>query len=240
MKQKTLLALLLASSTLLQAQEQLSLEERVAKLEENAKIWEKLKIGADYRFSNDTISYKMANGDTKKNDAVLTNRLWLIMDYKPDEHIHFYTKLAFNKIFGEPNISDNVAFDQFDWYGATTNTDNQLRVKEAYIDYQGFNTFGTDIPWNFGVGRRPTSYNKLASFRDDEVANAPLGHIVAAEFDGGHLRFDFDKVTNIPGLSVKFSMGRGMSSVSSSKSSPTPLAKSGENITSLSLVVFLE
>jgi len=230
LKQKTLLTLLLASSTLLQAQEQLSLEERVAKLEENAKIWEKLKIGADYRFSNDTISYKMANGDTKKNDAVLTNRLWLIMDYKPDEHIHFYTKLAFNKIFGEPNISDNVAFDQFDWYGATTNTDNQLRVKEAYIDYQGFNTFGADIPWNFGIGRRPTSYNKLASFRDDEAANAPLGHIVAAEFDGGHLRFDFDKVTNIPGLSVKFSMGRGMSSVSSSKSSPTPLAKSGENI----------
>lgn len=220
----------MAISSLLHAEATSTLEDRVAKLEEKAAILEDLKLGADYRFSYDNISYKMANGDTKKNDSLLTNRLWLIMDYRPDAHIHFYTKLAFNKVFGQANITDSVVFDQFDWYGATTNTDNQLRVKEAYIDYQGFQTFGSDIPWNFGIGRRPTSYNKLASMRDDEAPNAPLGHIVAAEFDGGHLRFDFSNVTSVPGLSVKFSIGRGLSSVTSSKSSPTPLVKSGENI----------
>ncbi|MEN4053076.1 DUF3373 family protein [Sulfurimonas sp. NWX79] len=232
MKQNTIkkMFLLLATTSLLQAEITASLEERVSKLEQNSAIWEHLKLGADYRFSYDNIRYKMANGDTKKNDSLLTNRLWLIMDYKPDTHVHFYTKLAFNKVFGQSNVSESIAFDQFDWYGATTNTDNQLRVKEAYIDYQGFNTFGSDIPWNFGVGRRPTSYNKLASLRDDEAASSPLGHIVAAEFDGGHLKFDFSHITSIPGLAVKFALGRGMSSISSSKSSPTPLAKSGENI----------
>ena len=233
MKQKTISKIILAftTATLLQAQTNTSLESRVAQLEQNAAFWNNLKLGADYRFSYDNISYKMANGETKKNESVLTNRLWLTMDYKPDEHIHFYTKLAFNKVFGQANVTDGgITFDQFDWYGATTNTDNQLRVKEAYIDYQGFSTFGVSIPWNLGVGRRPTSYNKLTSLRDDEDPSAPLGHIVAAEFDGGHLKFDFSEISSIPGMAVKFAIGRGMSSITSSKASPTPLAKSGENI----------
>ena len=35
-----------------------------------------LKSNVDFRTSMDKISYKMANGDKKGNDALFTNRLW--------------------------------------------------------------------------------------------------------------------------------------------------------------------
>lgn len=232
---------LLASTSMLYAQTSTNEEllKRIEVLEKQAAMqrsnlkhgseWDYLKIGADYRFSVDSLKYKMASGNTAKNNALLSNRLWLNFKYVPDKHIKFNAKLAFNKVFGQPNFNNPPQYDQFDWFGSTTNTDNQLRVKEAFIDYKDTTLFGTNIPWNFGIGRRPTSYNKLISLRDDEAASSPLGHIVSAEFDGGHLGFDFSKITGISGTSIKLAMGRGMSNIQPAIS-PTPEADLGNNI----------
>ena len=192
----------------------------------------KIKIGGDYRFSVDNLNYDLANGKSAQNDGVLTNRLWLTFSYEPNEHLKFSTKLAFNKVFGQPVIfapGGKAPFDGFDWIASTTNTDDEFRVKNAYIDYKDDNLFGSDISWDFGVGRRPTSYNKLISLRDDMAPSSPLGHIVSAEFDGGHLGFDLDKATGISGMRVKFAAGRGASYVMPSLS-PTPDAEWGDNI----------
>ena len=53
-----------------------------------------LKFSVDFRTSVDQISYKMvskdANGeDTKKNDGLLTNRLWLKAAYAPSDKVSF-------------------------------------------------------------------------------------------------------------------------------------------------------
>ncbi|MFT7860169.1 MAG: DUF3373 family protein [Sulfurimonas sp.] len=190
----------------------------------------KLDIGADYRFSVDNIAYKMASGKEYKNSSLLTNRLWLMVGYKEDEHLSFNTKIAYNKVFGQPVFPNNQApFDGFDWFGSTTNTDNEVRIKEAYIDYKDDNFFGMALPWNFGIGRRPTTYNKLISLRDDEAASSPLGHIVSAEFDGGHLGFDLEKQVGISGFRIKLAVGRGLSQINPSVA-PTPVASSGKNI----------
>jgi len=180
----------------------------------------------------------MANGDSHSNNSVLTNRLWLNLGYQQDEHISFHTKIAYNKVFGQPVFAPGAQpqFDSFDWFGATTNTDNQVRIKEAYIDYKDNSLFEADIPWNFGVGRRPTTYNKLLSLRDDEAASSPLGHIVSAEFDGGHLGFNLENIVSIPGFSIKLAAGRGLSSISPSIY-PTPLASSGKDINMFDLNV---
>ncbi len=192
-------------------------------------FYDHFKIGGDYRFSIDNLNYDMASGESVKNDALLTNRLWLNFNYKPDNHILFNAKLAFNKVFGQPTFNNQPIYDQFDWFGATTNTDNQLRVKEAYIDYKDSSLFGIALPWDFGVGRRPTSYNKLINLRDDEAANSPLGHIVCAEFDGGHLGMDFSNLTGIKGAHIKLAIGRGISNIDPSISA-TPNADLGNNI----------
>ncbi len=186
----------------------------------------KIKIGGDYRFSVDNLNYDLANGKSAKNDNVLTNRLWLTLSYEPNEHLKFSTKLAFNKVFGQSVVfapGGKAPFDGFDWIASTTNTDDEFRVKNAYIDYKSGDF------WDFGVGRRPTSYNKLISLRDDMAPSSPLGHIVSAEFDGGHLGFDLDKMTGISGMRVKFAAGRGASYVMPSLS-PTPDAEWGDNI----------
>ena len=204
---------------------------RIEALETKQTIAQKVQIGADYRFSYDNLHYKMASGDTVKNDSVLTNRLWLMLGYKQDEHLSFHAKIAYNKVFGQPVFAPHVQpqFDSFDWFGSTTNTDNQVRIKEAYIDYKGDGFVGTDIPWDFGIGRRPTTYNKILSLRDDEAASSPLGHIVSAEFDGAHLGFDLEKLVHIKGFKIKLASGRGLSRISPSVY-PTPLATSGSNI----------
>jgi hypothetical protein len=192
----------------------------------------KLIIGGDYRFSVDMLNYDLASGETAKNDQLLTNRLWLNFSYKPNEHIDFNTKLAFNKVFGQPVIyapGGKAPFDGFDWVASTTNTDDELRIKNAYINYRDSSFLGSNIPWDFGVGRRSTSYNKLNSLRDDMAPNSPLGHIVSAEFDGGHLGFDLAGATGVDGMRVKFAAGRGASYIAPSLSA-TPDADWGSDI----------
>jgi hypothetical protein len=195
----------------------------------------KLIIGGDYRFSVDNLNYDLANGQTAKNDSLLTNRAWLNFSYKPNEHIDFNTKLAFNKVFGQPAVyapGGKAPFDGFDWVASTTNTDDELRVKNAYINYRNDSFLGTNIPWDFGVGRRSTSYNKLNSLRDDMAPNSPLGHIVSAEFDGGHLGFKLGDATGVSGMSLKLAAGRGASYVMPSLSA-TPDADWGSDINML-------
>ncbi len=197
----------------------------------------KLIIGGDYRFSVDNLQYDLADGSTAENDSLLTNRVWLNFNYKPNRHIDFNTKLAFNKVFGQPVIyapGGKAPFDGFDWIASTTNTDDELRIKNAYINYREDTLFGADIPWDFGVGRRSTSYNKLNSLRDDMAPNSPLGHIVSAEFDGGHLGFKLENATGISGMSVKLAAGRGASYIMPSLSA-TPDADWGSDINMLDI-----
>ena len=204
----------------------------VANITNNDSVYGKLIIGGDYRFSVDNLNYDLADGSTAKNDGVLTNRLWLNFSYKPNRHLDFGAQLAFNKVFGQPVVyapGGKAPFDGFDWIASSTNTDNRFRVKTAYINYRNDSVFGADIPWDFGVGRRPTSYTKLLSLRDDTAPSSPLGHIVSAEFDGGHLGFNLDKVTGVSGMRIKFATGRGASYVMPSLSA-TPDADWGKDI----------
>ena len=227
----TTLALTAVTVSLYATQSNDDLLKRIETLETEQTIAQKIKIGADYRFSYDRLNYKMASGDTHSNNSVLTHRLWLNLGYVQDEHISFHSKISYNKVFGQAVFAPGIQpqFDSFDWFGATTNTDNQVRIKEAYIDYKDSTLLGANIPWSFGVGRRPTTYNKIMSLRDDEVASSPLGHIVSAEFDGGHLGFNLENIIPIEGFSIKLAAGRGLSSISPSIY-PTPITSSGKNI----------
>jgi len=207
---------------------------RIEVLEEKRAETSKLKIGGDYRFSIDNLEYKMANNKTVSNDALLTNRLWLNVNYKQDKHLEFNAKLAFNKVYGQVNTNGQAAFDSFDWFGSTTNTDGELRVKEAYINYNSDSLFNVNLPWKFGIGRRPTTYNKLLSLRDDQAADSPLGHIVSAEFDGGSLSLYLENMTGISGFCIKLAAGRGSSNIAPSVFA-TPNADRGENINMYSL-----
>jgi len=197
----------------------------------------KLNISGDYRFSVDNLDYILANGSSATNDALLTNRLWLNFAYNPNRHLDFNTKIAFNKVFGHPAVlapNGKAPFDSFDWIASSTNTDDGLRVKNAYINYREDTLFGLNIPWKFGVGRRPTSYTQLLSLRDDQAANSPLGHLVSSEFDGGSIAFKLSNITDISGMKVKFGTGRAISYVTPSLSA-TPNVEWGKNINMLNI-----
>lgn len=170
-----------------------------------------LKFKVDYRVTMDSIEYKMADGSKVENDDLLTNRLWLNMGYKYDDSLSFIGQLAYNKAFGE-SLADG-GYADFDWVvNETPETDNALKVRQAYFLYLGERFAGIDdLHWSFSLGRRPSTDGFLVNRREGfDEAQSPLGHSINVEFDGLSLNTKWDKITGIPGAAIKLCAGRGL------------------------------
>lgn len=150
-----------------------------------------LKFGVDLRTSVDNIQYKMADGTKVKNDALLSNRLWLNMSYAATKNLSFVGQLGYNKIFGQRTMANSATagMEGFDWISGESAYDDTLRVRSAYFFYTGDELAGLDMPWTFSVGRRPSTEGHLINFRDDVKASSPLAHTVNTEFDGASAKF---------------------------------------------------
>ncbi|MGA9046014.1 DUF3373 family protein [Sulfuricurvum sp.] len=172
-----------------------------------------LKFGVDFRTSLDNIHYTMANGDKYKNDALLSNRLWLNMSYAATKELSFVGQLAYNKTFGERSMTStaNSAFEGFDWVSNESAYNDELRVRSAYFFYSDDEFFGTDVPWTISIGRRPSTEGHLINFRDDVGASSPLAHTVNVEFDGASAKFGTEDLIGLDGSYFKLCAGRGMS-----------------------------
>ncbi|PWI34081.1 DUF3373 domain-containing protein [Vibrio albus] len=170
-----------------------------------------LKFKVDYRVTMDSIEYKMSDGSKAKNDDLLTNRLWLNMGYQYDDNLSFIGQLAYNKAFGESLADDGYA--NFDWVvNETPETDNALKVRQAYFLYLGEQFMGVDdLHWSFSLGRRPSTDGFLVNRREGfDEAQSPLGHSINVEFDGLSINTKWDKITGIPGAAIKLCAGRGL------------------------------
>jgi len=208
-----------------------SVEDQIAEIQDNISDLNKntngnhLKFGVDYRFAVENIHYKMANGATAKNDAFMTNRLWVNMDWAATENLSFHGQLAYNKAFGQRTDNDTIGynFENFDWVSNENAYDDIVRVRTVYFLYKNDEFFGSNIPWTFSVGRRPSTNGHLINFRDDDAASSPMAHTINVEFDGASAKFGLENLTGIDGMYVKFCAGRGMSNAAH-KFSATPYA----------------
>ncbi len=173
-----------------------------------------LKWDVDFRTQVDNIQYKHVDGSKSKNDALLTNRLWLGAKYKADDNSSFFGKLSYNKAFGDTadhsQSNTNPGYANFDWVTNENATDNTIKLKEAYWLYSNETFLGTDVPWNASVGRRPSTDGLPINIRNDQKANSPLSHVVDVEFDGFSIRFDTDSLTGLTGSWLKICGGRGL------------------------------
>ena len=170
-----------------------------------------IKWGVDLRTGIDSVSYDFADGTSASNDDLMSLRLWLNMEYAPDENNVFKGQLSMNKAFGGDFTGERGdSFGSlFDWVGNEALTDNSLKVRQAYWLYLGDDLFGAEIPWTFSLGRRPSTGGFLANLREDDAANSPLGHVINVEFDGLSTKVDLSAVTGIQGMSFKICMGKG-------------------------------
>jgi len=174
-----------------------------------------LKFGVDFRTAVDNLQYKMADGSTQQNNALLTNRLWLNMSWAATENMSFTGQLAYNKAFGARSTghadpftgNPGTGYDQFDWIASENAFDDALRVRSAYYFYRNDTFLGADIPWTFSIGRRPSTNGHLINMRDDDPAASPMGHTINVEFDGLSAKFT---VWEDIGMYFKFCGGRGM------------------------------
>ncbi len=173
-----------------------------------------LKFGIDFRTAYDYIDYKRADGSRDTND-VFTNRLWMKMAYAPTNNISFFGTLSYYKVYGQ-EAQPHPGMDQMDWVvNSTAGSTNDLRVKEAFFLYKNDTFLGMDIPWTASVGRRPSTDGLLVNYRDDQKAKSAIGHNINMEFDGASIYYLLENVTDVPGMSLKFCFGRGMSDVNS-------------------------
>lgn len=186
------------------------LEEAVSELNRNT-TGSHLKFQVDYRFAIENMDYEMADGSRAKNDAFMTNRLWIDMGYKATNNLSFVGQLAYNKAFGQRSGASTPAtasLEAFDWIANENAYDDAIRVRTAYFLWQDQEFMGLDMPWTFSIGRRPSTNGQLVNLRDDDVASSPLGHAINVEFDGASSQFTLNKEY---GTSVKLCLGRGMS-----------------------------
>ncbi len=202
-------------------------DERFTKLEKQVQSNKKLALGAkkqsasdnikwdvDFRTQVDNIQYKTVNGNKPKNNALLTNRLWLGAAYAPNDNTVFKGKISYNKAWGDTanhsQSNTTPGYADFDWVTNENATDNTLKVKEAYWLYKDKTIGGLDIPWTVSVGRRPSTDGLPINMRNMQKANSPLSHVVDVEFDGYSLKLDTEKVTGLPGSWIKICGGRGL------------------------------
>jgi len=191
-----------------------TIEDRVNDLEESVTDLNKntngshLKFGIDYRFAIDNMQYKMADGTKQGNDAFMTNRLWINMNWKATDNLSFTSQLAYNKAFGARSGTGYAPFETFDWITNENAYDGTVRVRSAYFLYKDDNFLGDDV-WTFSIGRRPSTNGHLVNLRDDDVAASPMGHTINVEFDGLSAKFGLSEATGIDGMYVKFCAGRG-------------------------------
>ena len=173
-----------------------------------------IKWDIDFRTQGDNIQYKLADGTKAKNDALLTNRLWLGAKYKADDNSSFFGKLSYNKAFGDTadhsQSNTNPGYANFDWVTNENATDNTVKVKEAYWLYNQQKLFGADVPWGASVGRRPSTDGLPTNIKNDQKENSPLSHVVDVEFDGFSIKFDTQAVTGLTGSWFKICGGRGL------------------------------
>ena len=189
----------------------------VSKTATSAKIQsgnDNLKWDVDFRTQVDNIQYKRNGMSDAKNNALMTNRLWLGMGYKADDNSSFHGKLSYNKAFGDTadhsQSNVNPGYADFDWVTNENATDNTIKLKEAYWLYSNNTFLGTDVPWNASVGRRPSTDGLPINIRNDQKANSPLSHVVDVEFDGFSVRFDTELTTGLRGSWFKICGGRGL------------------------------
>lgn len=198
--------------------EKMDVEEEIAYIQESISGLNRstsgnhLKFGVDYRFALENLNYKMADGSEANNDAFMTNRLWINMDWMATKNLSFNGQLAYNKAFGARSGAStpaNSSFEGFDWISNENAYDDTLRVRSVYFLYRNDTFVGSDVPWTFSVGRRPSTNGHLINMRDDDKPTSPMGHTINVEFDGLSSKFSFDKW--IEGMYIKFCAGRGMS-----------------------------
>ncbi len=169
-----------------------------------------IKWDVDFRSTLDNITYKLADGTTKKKGSLLSNRLLLNMKFKAEDTVTFYGTLAYNKLYGA-STGQNNGFENFDWVtNETASTDNNLRVKEAYWLYANDTFMGKDISWTASIGRRPSTGGLGINYREGDKRKSAIGSTVNVEFDGVSLRWNIDQVTPLPGAWFKFCGGRGL------------------------------
>ncbi|HIP14058.1 MAG TPA: DUF3373 family protein, partial [Sulfurimonas autotrophica] len=200
--------------------DEMTVEEQLAEIQDSISDLNRntngnhIKFNVDYRFAIDNLQYKMADGSKQENDAFMTNRLWLNMNWAATENLSFTGQLAYNKAFGARSGASNPAnssFETFDWIANENAYDDTLRVRSAYFFYKNDTFMGTDVPWTFSIGRRPSTNGHLVNLRDDDHAASPMGHNINVEFDGLSSKFALENVTGVDGMYIKFCAGRAMS-----------------------------
>lgn len=160
-----------------------------------------------------TVGVKPRKYDTG-DSSIWTNRLRIRLSSAISDKVRFTGRLVTYKAWGDTSkvkwMDGTFQSMYMDGNSGAVPSDDAVRVERAYFVYSEPEA---TIPWHVSLGRRPST----SGLGVEEKENAPLGgsplaHIIQWNFDGGSIAFDFENLTDIPGLNVKFCYGKGYES----------------------------
>lgn len=145
------------------------------------------------------------------NGLIWTNKLYLNMKARFNNHLDFRGRLAVYKVFGD---STGVSFNKgslndvtFDGNTTSLPHGDTVRLQRAFFVYKYSDL---KVPISFSLGRRPSTDGPPLEYGNySMVGGSPLATIINWQFDGASLNFGLERVTGIPGAAFKLCYGIG-------------------------------
>ena len=181
--------------------------------------YDNIKWNIDFRSAYEYLDYKLKDGKSVENPALLTNRLWLGMAASPVKNLIFKGQLATYSTWGGNNLSATDSFQNVNWRASSEPDDLKVKVRQAYFTYT-FNTSGSH-PITISAGRRPSTDGFLANHREgNEEPGSPLAHITNMEVDAAMIKIG--NSFGLEGSYIKFVAGRSYDNINQPSFMSTP------------------
>ncbi|NPA66505.1 MAG: DUF3373 domain-containing protein [Epsilonproteobacteria bacterium] len=174
---------------------------------------DKLKFSLALRFGDDFIEKKYANGNSVKNNNMLTTKFMLGIRAHITDELRFYGRLSMYKYWGSSAVHPYSYYDNMQ---GRVPSDSALYVERAYLDWFFFND--SSLPMALTIGRQPSADGPSHQYKDNLKRKATYSALLYdGVADGAVWTLNFSKILQYPKTYLRFGYSKGFGYVSSDK-----------------------
>jgi hypothetical protein len=166
---------------------------------------DKLKFGLGYKVNMDNFKKKLANGDSVKNNNVLSSKLMLNIKANITDNLKFYSRLSMYKYWGNGEVHPYSRYDNMQGRVPSVST---LFVERAYFNW--FLNRDGKIPFALTIGRQPSADGPSQQFKDNTTRKATYSALLYdGASDGAVVTLNLSHILDNKGTYLRFGYAKG-------------------------------